>query len=424
MTEAEDSKKRSAVGGLKTRLTSDTKSVFTPGVSARLEQQGAGKWHWLSTLFSSGNRVLPPRMAFVELAIFAFIILLEWQIDAFPDLTRMNPHPYWIAILLLSLQYGSVAGLAAAGLAIIGQTLIGMPEPDIEERYFNYLIRVWTQPVLWLLVALLLGAFRSRQIEKREFLKAQVLDLEARGTALVDYTNNLESRVATLERTLAVSARPTQNRLLSGLHALADPKPGRWANDLSTVLNAAMPRAAVSVAVADERGLRLVLTHNWPAAAPWRSEFLATDPLGQAILAEQRQLNVAERADESVLQGDGLVAIPIFQPGGTMPARVIGMLKIEQLDAALLDAATANRLAVIARHIAPALAQGAVQLVTQLSPSDAIKSADQSPDVASGATIETTSEERGGAPKRWRGLSWLVGGRNAGATDPKGGANG
>ncbi len=170
MTERDDNKIATDTG-LSSRLGKVTRTAFARGAVEKSETAHQSRWHWLAVLFSSGNRVLPPRMAFVELAIFALIILLEWQFDQFPDITRINPHPYWIAVLLLSLQYGTVAGLASAGLAILGQVLIGLPEPDIEERYFNYLIRVWTQPVLWLLVALLLGAFRSRQIEKREYLK-------------------------------------------------------------------------------------------------------------------------------------------------------------------------------------------------------------------------------------------------------------
>ncbi len=121
------------------------------------------------------------------------------------------------------------------------------------------------------------------------------------------------------------------------------------------------------------------------------------------------------------MQTDGVVAVPIFSPTSSATQAVIGMLKVERLDADLLDAATARRLIVIARHLAPALAQGAVKLVAH-EPATAATSTDASATPSVQAS-ETTGivRERVASLKRWRGLSWLSGGRDTGS--PDGGKN-
>src|SRR5262249_28579364 len=82
----------------------------------------------------AGLPVLPPGIALVELLVLLVVpILLEWLVPGFPDLTQIQPHPYWFPILLLSLQYGTVSGFLAAIVAITGAWLIGWPEQDIGE---------------------------------------------------------------------------------------------------------------------------------------------------------------------------------------------------------------------------------------------------------------------------------------------------
>ena len=85
---------------------------------------------------------------------------------SFPTLSQMQPHFFWLPVLLLSLQYGTVSGLLAAGVAIVLTAWLGWAEQEVGENHFNYLLRISTQPMLWLVAALLLGQFRLRQIEQ------------------------------------------------------------------------------------------------------------------------------------------------------------------------------------------------------------------------------------------------------------------
>jgi polysaccharide biosynthesis protein PelD len=312
--------------------------------------------------------VLPPRFALVELFIFGAIILAEFQVAAFPNLTTLNPHPYWIAVLLLSLQYGTVSGLLAAILAIGGTLLIGMPEAEIGESYFNYLVRVWTQPVLWIVVALLLGSFRMRQIEERDALQRQVDDSTARSAALSGYSRQLKSRVEGLERQISVASTPETTRLLNALSTLSAAKERTAALEAAkSVLSLAFPNARLSVFAVEGGGLAHVFAQNWAEGARWRTRIRPEDPLAIAIVSEARTLSLLRAGDEAILAGEGLYAVPIQMPGN---AAVVGMLKVEDTQSVEIDAQFAQRLSLVARHLASVAVDGvvAVNVVQSAAP--------------------------------------------------------
>jgi hypothetical protein len=324
----------------------------------------AGLQLWLG----QASPVLPPAFALVEMAVLVALVMLEYFWDGFPNLTRINPHPYWIAVLLLSLQYGTVSGLIAASIAIIGTVLIGMPEPDIEERYFNYLIRVWTQPVLWLLVAMLLGTFRARQIEQRDELLLQAENLRMRGATLLDHATNLRARCTMLERRIAMRETTDTSKLLAALARLSDAGPGRWADALDATLRAGFPKSQISLYAIDGASARVVLTHRAAGIVNEVTNEIGADHLLLASIKAGRSLSVVDAADDAFLRGSGVAAVPIFAPvtGQSADAagqRVIGFLKAEVLPPSQLDASTTQRLSVVAAHLAPALQRGLISPV-------------------------------------------------------------
>lgn len=371
----------------------------TASFSGAMTPAAADQRAWLGRV----SPLLPPAFALLEMSILLAMVLAEYFWDAFPNLTRMNPHPYWIAVLLLSLQYGTVSGLIAAGIAIIGTVLIGMPEPDIEERYFNYLIRVWTQPVLWLLVAMLLGTFRARQIEQRDELRQSNENLRLRGATLLDHTTNLRARCAMLERRIAVRETADTGKLLASLSRLAEAEPGRWSVALDDALTAGFPKSQFSVYVVDGGQARLVLTHQrassqTPPVQP-PSELSADHPLMAAVAERGHAVSVVEAGDDEALRGLGVAAVPIFSAAiGATDKRIIGILKADVLPPSQIDVSTTRRMAVIAAYIAPVLQRGLILPVGDTGNGD--------------ETIPTV--------RKWRLLKWLPGGRSGASSVAEG----
>ena len=358
--------------------------------------------------------VLPPRFAIVEMLILATLVMLEYWWEGFPSLTRINPHPYWIAILLLSLQYGTVSGLIAASIAIIGTVLIGMPEPDIEERYFNYLIRVWTQPVLWLLVALLLGAFRARQIEQRDELILQTENMRIRGGTLLDYATNLRTRCTMLERRTAMRETTRTDTLLTALARLRDAEPGRWAAALATVLDAGFPHSRFSLYAVDGATARLVLAHSRSAdVAAARvvplPEIEPNHPLLTTVVMNGRSACVIDPQHDAALRGVGVAAVPIFALAEQASVnRVIGLLKADMLPPNQIDASTTIRMSVVAAHLAPVLQRGLINSVLDTSDPGQL-----SDGLVGGSRGDRPDglDEAIPSVRKWRLKNWLPGGR-------------
>lgn len=362
--------------------------------------------------------VLPPRLALAEMAVLLALVLAEYFWDGFPSLTRINPHPYWIAILLLSLQYGTVSGLVAASISILGTVLIGMPEPEIEERYFNYLVRVWTQPVLWLLVAMLLGSFRARQIEQRDELLLQADNLKNRGATLLDYTANLRSRCTMLERRLAIADNDDAGQVLASLGRLAEAEPGRWATALAAALDSGFPGGQFSLYAVDGDRIRLVLTHGQAESPGFAADVDVGHPLVSAVVGAARSVSVTTASDDAVLQGSCVAAVPVLAEVGQAAGTVIGILKADMLRPNQIDTSTTRRMAVVAKHLSPALKLGMLSPVaaTEVDAAAGWRSTDRIARDGAAGPLEQAIPKLG----RWPLSRWLSRTRSNGGETPDG----
>lgn len=300
--------------------------------------------------------VLPPTTAILEIIVLLGIpAALDYFWPAFPSLSDMQPHVFWLPVLLLSLQYGTVSGLAAASVAILLSALLGWPDQEVGENHFSYLLRIWAQPVLWLLAALVLGQFRMRQIEQKQALARELADMASQRTAIADYATNLRGRCEALEREIACQRLPSAHALLD---ALARARSGRTdaGGALAECMALAFGPCRASLYASEVDGLRLVASHGTDASAGAREAYPAGHPLDAIVVRDGRELSVLVPGDEAVLGPDGLVAVPVLSPADN---RVAGVLKIDAMDASELDAGTSLRLAVVAMQLAPLVTAGA-----------------------------------------------------------------
>ncbi len=306
--------------------------------------------------------VLPPPQALFELAVLvAAIALADWALPGL-DIAALEPSPYWVPVLLLSLQYGTIAGLLAAGAATIAHVLYGFPEQSIGENLFAYLLRIWALPMLWIGVALVLGQFRLRQIEVKQDLRRNLAQRTAEAQSLAGYAHDLEARCQRLERNISAGAGSSSAAALDALVALMR-APVDLNAALAGVSQTVLPGAALSVFSATPAGSTLVASSGWPEAPAWATDFGPAHPLYRAVAAERRSVCVLNMGDEVILSGQGLAACPIFAADS---GRVIGIVKLETAGPSLLSRTTPEHLAVIARLVAPALAE--LRIVVDNSP--------------------------------------------------------
>jgi polysaccharide biosynthesis protein PelD len=305
---------------------------------------------------SAWHPVLPPPVALLEFAgLFALIYAVDW---AFPALNvfSLEPSPFWLPLLLLTLQYGTIAGLAAAAAATVAHILNGFPEQGIGENLFNYFLKIWALPMLWVGIALLLGQFRLRQIEAKRILQQSLAQKSAEARELAVYSKKLDERCHALERAMSAGrggAGSPAIPVLDSLVTLAHP-PADVGSALQEIAEHVFPGAALSIFSATAAGCDALATSHWGDEPQWSKTISSSTPLFRALVVERRQLSILNSADEAALASEGLAACPIFAPETN---RVIGFVKLERADPALFGTSTPGHLALIAQLAAPALSE-------------------------------------------------------------------
>ena len=321
-----------------------TKSALAP--TAARPQQAPG--------VQRGLLLLPPLNAVLELALFVVVVLC---VDAFVpsfSLNSIEPNPSWLPVLLLSVQYGTVSGLLAAGVCIALSMQTGFPEQDVGENLFVYLLRAWAQPMLWISAAVLLGQFRTRHIAERAELTQELATLSSQRTAIADYANNLRNRCDALERHLASHDGPEPVAVLAEIARVAAAGPAELPASFRSVMAAALPGAAGGLYLITPTGVRLLATTGQDGIGSAPGEHSGDATVTPALLGElearRRPVSGLTKEGELLLAGKALVAVPV-----EFGDRVAGVILIHSLAPQALNAGLTGALPVLAAALAPAV---------------------------------------------------------------------
>ena len=298
--------------------------------------------------------VLPPLGAFIELAALLLAIALADALLPGLDVATLEPSPYWVPVLLLSLQYGSVAGLLAAGLAIALYAGGGLPEQLVEENHFTYLLRVWSLPILWIAVALVLGQFRLRQIEIKQRLNDKYQKSAAEAANLAQYAAALERRCQGLERQITSNSAPAGLAALGALERVSA-TPMDLAQALVLLSRDIFSGGRLSIFLVGPAGLEFLGSSHGEAETARPDVVDAQHLLFKAIVTEKKPVSALACADEEAALGSlGLAAVPLFHPE---TGRVIGMLKLDGAGASVASSKVCAHLAFVARFLASLAAE-------------------------------------------------------------------
>lgn len=319
----------------------------------------------------TGLGLLPPFISVIELAAMMLaILLIDWVWPSL-DIHNIQPSPYWLPVLMLSVQYGTISGALAVMAAIAFYFVCAtFPEQGVGENEFTYRLRILSQPILWIGAALLLGQFRMVQLAAKRELTSAVVDLDAQRTTLADYAQRLRTRCDLLEREIAGLPLQYGHGLIEALGALeaATQAPNRFVPAptieaaVRDILRAAYPGARLSLFARDGNGngLRKIASSE---ASTGLQQIPADHPLATAIIQRGAALTVLDAGSDASLTGQGVAAVPVIRAAShTVPGTtVIGMLLIEQASAAAITPALPHQLAALARMLAPALDLAATQ---------------------------------------------------------------
>jgi GGDEF domain-containing protein len=270
--------------------------------------------------------------ALVEMAIFFTIALLLDRYAFDGDRFReVAPHPFWAAVVLISLQYGTNEGLLAA-VASSAALLVGnIPPQPLALDLFAYLFDLSKTPLMWAATGLVVGELRSRQLRERSDLRKRLAESETQAQVITAAfegmsaaKDELEARIAGQFRTLL-----TVFRAAMAVERLDVAGVFEGANALvAAILNP----EKFSIWLLKDAEIDMTRAFGWKDDERYKRVFPDDHPLYRRTVAERSVLCVARVSDEKLLAGEGVLAGPLQDPETD---EVYGMLKIEALG--LLD---------------------------------------------------------------------------------------
>lgn len=275
--------------------------------------------------------------AIIELLLFLVTALV---VDAAVfDGTRFfiaNPHPFWIIVLLITVQYGTAEGVLAA-IAATAALLIGnMPEQAAGQDSYQYAMMVSKTPIMWFVAAVVLGELQQRHIRARARLSHELEQAQERENTIAQSYQWVKELKEKLELRIAGQLRSgiSTYKAARQMEAL---EPGQVINGLDTLTQAVMNAEKFSIYTLGPRGFEIALMHGWSEKDAYQRAFDKTSPLYQGVVGEKRPICAANDQHEAMLAGQGVLAGALIN---TETGDIAGMLKIEKLGFSDLNLST------------------------------------------------------------------------------------
>lgn len=299
------------------------------------------------------KRVLGIRLsAIVEMVVaLVVMVLIDNLFMAGDRFWNVNPHPFWIVVLVIAVQYGTAEGLLAAIMATLFYFIGNIPEAKEGVAPFSHIYEISINPVLWFVAGWVLGELRQRHIRERNTLMRELDESRERETLIADSYKFVKTRKESLEVQVSgqLSSSIEAYRSAKAVETL-DPKSVMQGVErlVSSVLN---PQK-FSLYLFHDNKLTSTIIHGWGAGDRYAQEIDSFSPLYQAVVGQRETLVVANEQHEISLDGQGILAGPVLDPES---GRVVGMLKIEQMEFTTLSLNTVETFRALAEWIGTAL---------------------------------------------------------------------
>lgn len=290
-------------------------------------------------------------VAYLEILLITVILVgLDALTDPLDGFAGVNPNPYWIPVILISVQYGVFEGLVAAFLSTLASTgssvatqfmatasEIGL-RAALSDTFTgdfttftneDYLIawRYASEPMLWVLTALGVGLLRERLRQRNQELAAALKETREREALLTTSYEQLLRTKEQLEVRVAGQLR-TVFTLYQAAKAIEKLGPGEVLLGIADLVRAVMQPTKFSVFLLNGAVLEAVLNDGWEEGDAYQRVFDSTSPVFQEVVGRQRFLSAVNTVEERLLDGEGILCGPLTSVD---TGEVVGMLKIEQL---------------------------------------------------------------------------------------------
>lgn len=269
------------------------------------------------------------RSAIIETLMFLTAIMLLSVIvgngNRFMDVA---PHPFWIIVLLITLQYGTNEALIASVLCSAVLLIGNLPEQSLSESMYGYILKVLSLPFLWIVTSLILGSIRTRQENEKTSLQNQLDKAKDATNLITEGYNAVKKAKEQLELRLA-SEKCSVLTMYEVARSLETNDPSEASVAIARLVNVTIKPIKFSIYCWKDNTLSLDAAYGWKETDDFSTKFDANSPLARKMLQKNRSLlSIINENDENILKGQGILAGAIYDK---RTGKIFGMLKIEEI---------------------------------------------------------------------------------------------
>jgi GGDEF domain-containing protein len=291
--------------------------------------------------------------AIIEIIIgLAVLVILDAALGDGNRYWSWNPHPFWIVILVVAAHYGANEGILAGVLATVFYLLGNVPEAQADLPQWDHFYAVWKNPIWWITMGWVIGSVRGRHIKERDVLVKELDESEQREELISESYSFVRSRKEALEVQIA-------GQLNSSIEAFSAAKAAETLDSkavmqgIERLVKSVLGPQKFSLYLHQENRLAASIIHGWSGTDNYTQEFDSFNPIYQNLVGQLHTLCVANEEHERILNGQGILASAFTDPAS---GRVLGILKIEQMDFTSLSLNTVETFRSLCDWIGTALA--------------------------------------------------------------------
>ena len=259
------------------------------------------------------------------LFFFLFLFLIGFVIGKPFNYFDISPHPFWIIVILISAQYGTVEGLLAA-LISTAIYLLGGPiaERLILEPRSEYFLLISKMPILWFITAVILGELRLKHIREMNKLKDFVLHCQEKEQKVAESYNALKKFKERLEVRIAAE-KQTPLMIINAVNHLEESSENTI-EEIGLIIKNLVNPNKFSIFLFKSEELQLIKSWGWTDEDHYSTSFPPHSLLYANII--QNKIVCILASDFEILEKEGEIAVPIINQ---ISNSVIGMIKIEDI---------------------------------------------------------------------------------------------
>ncbi len=266
--------------------------------------------------------------AIVEIALFLLVaVILDIVFGDGDRFWDVEPHPFWIIIVLVAAQYGTAEGIVAVIASSLVLLVGNLPEQSFGQDMYDYLFEIAINPLIWIVAAVFLGELRMRHIRERNELQEELREANEREEKIAESYEWVRELKQKLELRIAGQLRSSIDTYRAA-KAVEKLNPQDVLEGVNELINAVMRPEKFSVFLRENGTISATIMSGWGEEDNFAREYDNNSRLYQQIVGNRQTLCVVNDEHEHILNGEGMLAGPLVDAES---GEVVGMLKVEKL---------------------------------------------------------------------------------------------